>query len=200
MRKNIALATGLLAVALFAAPRAKADGIFTGTLSGTGEVPPTVSTATGFITVTVAGSLLNVTESFTGLVGGPAEAAHIHCCAPAGVNAPVAVPFPGFPAATSGTYSNTFDLTLNSTYTSTFLTASGGTAADAQSVLLTALFAGDAYVNIHDAVYPGGEIRGQLMQRTPEPGTISLLLSGLFALVLLAGRIGLRREHLANEA
>jgi hypothetical protein len=182
MSRNIALGFLLLAGALLTAPRAKADGIFTATLLGSNEVPPNVSTATGFITVTLTGNSLSVFETFSGLVGGPASAAHIHCCAPAGIAVGVAVPFTGFPAATSGTYSNTFDLTQASVYTATFETAHGGTAAGAESALLAALFAGQTYANIHDATFPTGEIRGQLMQ-TPEPSTLMLLGMGLTALV-----------------
>jgi hypothetical protein len=45
------------------------------------------------------------------------------------------------------------------------------------------MFAGTTYANIHDATFPGGEIRGQLAQ-TPEPATLTLLgmrLVGFFA-------------------
>jgi len=81
--------------------------IYTTTLLGSNEVPPTGSPATGFATVTLNGDLLTVDEVFSGLTGGTASAAHIHCCAPIGVTAIVAVPFTSFPSAVSGTYSNT---------------------------------------------------------------------------------------------
>jgi len=182
MSRNIALGFLLLAGALLTAPHAKADGIFTATLLGSNEVPSNASTATGFITVTLTGDSLFVDETFSGLIGGPAAAAHIHCCAGPGVAVGVAVPFIGFPAATSGTYSHLFDLTLDGTYTAAFETAHGGTAAGAESALVAALFAGQTYANIHDATFPGGEIRGQLIQ-TPEPSTLMLLGMGLTALV-----------------
>jgi hypothetical protein len=38
---------------------------------------------------------LDVDVTFSGLTGGPATAAHIHCCAPATGNGPVALPFAG---------------------------------------------------------------------------------------------------------
>jgi hypothetical protein len=69
-------------------------------------------------------------------------------------------------------------------YTAAFETANGGTAAGAESALVAALFAGQAYANIHDATFPGGEIRGQLLLQTPEPSTLMLLgiaLTGLVA-------------------
>ena len=117
--------------ALFAcAVQVQAATIYNATLSGATEVPPNASTATGSATLTLTGDSLAVFEIFSGLVGGPAAAAHIHCCASPGTNAPVAIPFPGFPNATSGTYSNTFDLTSAATYTGGFLSSSGGTAAE----------------------------------------------------------------------
>jgi len=183
MKRNIALGCAFLVLALLAAPRTTADTIFTATLLGSNEVPPTGSPASGFITVTLSGNLLSVHETFTGLVGGAASAAHIHCCGVPGVNEPVAVPFTGFPGATSGTYDASFDLTLTATYTSAFVTASGGTAADAESALIPALFAGQTYANIHDSDFPGGEIRGQLIQQTPEPGTLMLLGMGFAGIV-----------------
>ena len=181
MKRNIAVGTLLLAGALLVAPRAKADGIFTATLLGSGEVPPTGSSATGLITVTLTGNILSVDETFSGLIGGPAAAAHIHCCVGPGVNAPVAIPFVSFPNTTSGSYSNTFDLTQSSVYTAAFETANGGTAAGAESTLVAALFAGQTYANIHNATFPGGEIRGQLIQ-TPEPSMLILLGMGLTGL------------------
>ena len=87
---------------------------------------------------TAAHTLL-VNESFSGLIGGPAVAAHIHCCAGPGVAAIVAVPFPGFPAATSGSYMNIFDLTLAATYNAAFVTANGGSAAGAEAAGIAGL-------------------------------------------------------------
>ena len=115
-----------------------------------------------------------------------------HCCALPGVAAIVAVPFTGFPSATSGTYSNTFDLTLSSTYNSAFVTAHGGTAAGAEATLIAGLDSGLAYVNIHNATFPNGEIRGQL--ETPLPATLPLLATGLGGL----GLLGWRRKRKAQ--
>jgi hypothetical protein len=122
--------------------------------------------------------MLSVNITFSGLTGGSASAAHIHCCTAPGSNAAVAVPFTGFPNATSGTYSNTFDLSLAATYTAAFITAEGGTAAGAEAALIAALNNGQTYSNIHNATFPGGEIRG-FIAATPEPGSFLLVGTGL---------------------
>ena len=156
--------------------------IYTTVLTGGNEVPPVSSTATGTSMVTLNGDMLTVSETFSGLVGGAASAAHIHCCALPGNNAGVAVPFVNFPSATSGNYTMSFDLTLASTYTSAFLAAHSGTAAGAEAALVNGLNNDMAYANIHNSVYPGGEIRGWLAASTtsvPEPGTAALFLLGL---------------------
>jgi hypothetical protein len=161
---------------------------FSAILTGAQEVPPTGSPATGSISVILDTTLntLAVNESWSGLIGGAAAAAHIHCCAPAGTNAAVAVPFNGFPATTSGTYSNTFDLTSLAAYNAPFVTSSGGTAALAESALIAGMLSGQTYANIHDATFPGGEIRGLLAQPTPEPATLAL--GGLSMMLLGFGR------------
>ena len=178
------LTMGCLAAVLAAAVPStmSAATIYTATLLGSNEVPPTGSTATGSSTVTLNGNILSVNEMFSGLTT-PASAAHIHCCGPVGVNEPVAIPFTGFPSATSGTYANSFDLTLATTYTAAFLAANGGTSASAEAAVIAGLNAFQTYANIHDATFPGGEIRGQLAQ-VPEPATLGLVLLGWTALML----------------
>jgi hypothetical protein len=42
------------------------------------------------------------------------------------------------------------------------VTANGGTTAGAEAALLAGLEAGQAYLNIHTTMFPGGEIRGFL--------------------------------------
>ena len=178
---RFAFCCGILVFALSAS--ATASTIFTGVLNGANEVPPVATPGIGSATVTLSGDTLTVNETFSGLLS-PASAAHIHCCAPIGTNAIVAVPFPGFSAATSGTYNMSFDLTLAASYNAAFLTANGGTAASAEAALIAALNAGQTYANIHDQLFPGGEIRGQLLvSNVPEPGTAGLLLLGLMPVI-----------------
>jgi hypothetical protein len=161
------------------------------TLSGLNEVPPNASPGTGFADVMIdpALNILKIDVTFSGL-SAPASAAHIHCClaTPFGPGSViVAVPFTGFPSATSGTYSNTVDLTLAATYNGAFITANGGTVASAEAALLAGIGSNESYVNIHNRLFPGGEIRGILVS-VPEPITLSLFGAGLVGAAALRRR------------
>jgi hypothetical protein len=177
-RWNRLAAAVLPALAVLACP-AWANTIFTTTLLGSNENPANGSTALGYAIVNLASddSSVSVQVIFTGLTVA-ATASHIHCCVLPGTNGPVVVPFSGFPNATSGTYSNTFALPSSLTGGITLQT------------FLTGLESGQAYVNIHDATFPGGEIRGFLAaEAVPEPATIWLMGLGL-----TAGALGLKRK------
>ena len=158
---------------------------FSATLTGAAEIPATGSPGTGsaLVTFDVAAHMLHVHVAFSGLTG-TTTASHIHCCVAQPGNAGVAttVPtFPGFPlGVTSGTYDNTLDTSLLSSYNPAFVTANGGTAASAEAVLSSGMLAGQSYLNIHTNLFPGGEIRGILV--TPEAGTLLLLSAGLAGL------------------
>jgi hypothetical protein len=113
-------------------------------LTGYHETPPNASTATGLGMVTLSAdqTMIKVDLSFSGLVA-PATAAHIHGPAGPGVPAGVLFPLAGVPASTSGSIpEQTFAVT------------------PAQVVQL---LAGQWYINVHDATFPGGEIRGQIL-------------------------------------
>jgi hypothetical protein len=147
--------------------------------------PPTASTATGSAIVTIDDVLqtLSVDMVFSGLTA-PATASHIHCCAPPGSTAMVATQTPtfaGFPVAISGAYSHTFDMTLSTSWNPAFITAHGGTTTSAFSDLLAGMLAGNSYINLHNSVYPGGEISGQL-RAVPEPATWMTMLFGFGAI------------------
>jgi|SRR5947209_11275703 len=178
--------------AAFAAPIT-----YTTSLSGPNESPATGSpgVGTGMVIIDTTANTLFVSETFSGLTSAT-TASHIHCCttAPLSGTAGVATQTPtfsGFPlGVTSGSFSQTFDLTQASTYNPAFVTSSGSVAA-AEAALAAGMAAGETYLNIHTTANPGGEIRGFLQTgaaAAPEPGTI-----GLGALALL-GFLGLRKR------
>ena len=109
------------------------------TLSGTQEVPPNASTATGRGTLVFDSTSLNVLTAYvTHNVSGN-TVAHIHTGAP-GVSGPANVV-----TLTAGT--NVY-------------TAPNPTTLTAQNA--TDIRAGNTYFNVHSTASPGGEIRGQL--------------------------------------
>ena len=132
-----------------------AQSTFEAFLSGLGENPPNGSPGTGFGTVVLnaAQTQITVDESWSGLLA-TASASHIHGPGGVGTNAPVLFPFTGVPAATAGAIpEQVFSIT---------------------AAQVTMLFQGFLYMNVHTSVFPGGEIRGQLLL-VPEPSSIALL-------------------------
>ena len=148
-------------------------------LDGAQAVPPNGSLASGFGTITVDSvtHLLTFDLTWNNLAANP-SGLHIHCCAPVGAAGMLAINFQGFPAATSGVFAQTVDLTLSALYNPAFLAAHGASAAQAEADLLASLAAGNVYLDVNNPSFPVGEIRGQLAA-VPEPTTVLLLAAGL---------------------
>lgn len=118
--------------------------VFKATLTGAAEVPPKTTSATGSATVTVnADRTLTVDLTVSGLTP---TAQHIHGPADATVSAPVIVAIPA--------------IALGQT-----IAATAFTGAVSYDSLLVLLRNGKAYVNVHTAANPAGEIRGQLTRQ-----------------------------------
>src|SRR6266480_4975141 len=158
-------------------------------LDGPSESPANASPGIGSGTVNYDDSAhtLQLQVSFSGLTG-TTTASHIHAPTPSPfsgtANVATTVPsFAGFPlGVTSGSYSDTLDLTSASSYNPAFISANGGTPAGAESALAAAMAGGEAYWNIHSSTFNGGEIRGFLIP-VPEPSTVALFGLGAGALV-----------------
>ena len=179
------------------APASAAVFIYTGSLSGTQEVPTNASPGTGTVIVTYddVTQLLNIQSTFAQLLG-TTTVAHIHCCAATGANAGVAtVPnLPGLPlGVSSGSVNTTLDLNTSAAFNTPFITNNGGTVASARAVLVGALNTNRTYFNLHSTQFPGGEIRAQLIAAVPEPTTWAMMILG-FSLV--GGSLRLRRSAL----
>lgn len=190
-RASVLSATTLALLLGVASPAAAVPITYYATLTGAAEAPPNASTGTGTATVIFddVAHTLSVEVHFSGLTA-PVSAAHIHCCTPvqgdgtAGV-ATQTPSFFAFPAASSGDYLRVFDLTDAASFRAAFITANGGTVAGAEAALGAGLFAGKAYLNLHTATFPGGEIRGFLV---PEPGALALLAAGVVGLGVFTRR------------
>ena len=136
-RVSLVLPLALLIVVGCATTNGSSQQSMKVTLSGSQEVPPVKTSATGSATVMIkSDKSVSGTITTTGI---DAIAAHIHD-GPAGKNGPVIVPFT---KASDGTWS----------------IAPGAKLSDAQ---YASYLAGNLYVNVHSAANKAGEIRGQI--------------------------------------
>ncbi|HEV8273150.1 MAG TPA: CHRD domain-containing protein, partial [Chitinophagaceae bacterium] len=175
----------LLSIVFFGASYVCNGQIYWANLSGPAEVPANNSPGTGraIITIDAIANTMRVQATFSGLMAG-VTASHIHAATAvagsgtAGV-ATTTPTFPGFPSGiTAGTYDQTFNMLLSSSYNASYVTANGGTPASAFAALKAAIAAGKAYYNIHSTLFMGGEIRG-FLNSCP---TINVSIPDAFAL------------------
>lgn len=166
---------------------------FTAHLTGPNENPVNNSPGVGDATVTydLDTHLMTVSATFSGLTGNT-MAAHIHCCVVPPGTAGVATQTPTFLnlplGVMSGSFTQTLDMTLASSYNAPFLAANGGSTAAAELALFNGSASGMAYFNIHSTTFPGGEIRGFLVP-VPEPATLGIFGLGLAGLYMIRRRL-----------
>ena len=84
-------------------------------------------------------------------------------------------------------------MTLASSYRAGWITDSGGTTAQAEAELFSAITEGRAYFNIHSSIFSGGEIRG-FLQIVPEPSSVALAICG--AAVVVQAVVSRRRNRM----
>ena len=153
---------GLVMLFFGAAGRAAGDGVvhLRATLLGVNEVPPNSTPATGNFSATIRDGNITFTLTFEGLAAN-AAVAHIHF-GPTKVAGGVMIFLcgggnqPACPAATSGTVEGTI------TAANVVGPAAQGIAAGELDEALQAIAQGLGYANIHNSVFPAGEIRGQV--------------------------------------
>jgi hypothetical protein len=136
--RTVIVVVAVLAIGVLTGVPTAGQQFFTAVIDGLQTVPPSNSPGTGFgcVALNLDGTVsFNIT--FSGLLAAEV-AAHFHGPAPAGVNAGVQIGLP-----------------LGSPKFGTTLPLSIGQQAD--------LIAGLWYINIHSSLFPGGEIRGQVL-------------------------------------
>ncbi|UXI70225.1 CHRD domain-containing protein [Tahibacter amnicola] len=134
------------------------------TLNGMNEVPPADLDGSGTAQVTIVGTTINYSISVANITL-PPTAQHIHQAA-AGVNGPIVVNLPGTWASGSLVGSTT-----------------------ASQPTIDAILANPAgfYVNVHNADFPGGAVRGQLGGvPSGEPVNLPVLQPAVLALMLVS--------------
>ena len=166
MRSRVLLA--VMGSLLATAPVVRAEQIGA-LLTGYEEVPSVSTTATGEFIATISSdeSSIAYSETYSGLQAAVTQS-HIHVGQPA-VNGSIVIflcqtqanPDPtglAPPCPQEGTVSGT----ITSANVIAGATATQQLEAKDLSAVITAIHAGAAYANVHTAVSPGGEIRGQI--------------------------------------
>ncbi|MDQ6886398.1 MAG: CHRD domain-containing protein [Gemmatimonadota bacterium] len=129
---------------------------FSASLNGASENPPKTATGTGTASYTLnaTGDTVSYTVTVSGL-SGPPTGLHIHAPADSVTNAPVRVPLTITNPVITGTIA-TGKFTVTN-----IVNPSGVTPINSLAELLALMRNGQTYTNVHTALNPGGEIRGQ---------------------------------------
>src|SRR6185436_20580747 len=142
IKKNL-----LLLIVFFGASYVSSGQIYWVSLSGPNEVPANNSPGIGkaLVTIDAVANTMRVEATFSGLSAG-VTACHIHSATAiagtgtAGVATTVPT-FTGFPSGvTFGTYDQTFNMLLSSSYNPSYVTNNGGTPASAWAALRAGVF------------------------------------------------------------
>lgn len=137
-RQSLAIVVGTVAILFSGCADMSASNSIQVALSGSQEVPPVTTSATGTGNITVGADMaVSGSVTTTGVVG---VAAHIHDGGAPGKNGPVIVP-------------------LTKTSDNVWSVPAGAKFTDAQ---YASYKAGNLYINVHSAANKAGEIRGQL--------------------------------------
>lgn len=151
-------------------------------LSASQQVPPSGSAGTGSCNVMLddVSGAVSVSCMFSGL-SATASVSHIHGLAAVGINAGVILTL-------------TPDLATSGNIT-------GNGILDAAQ--MTGMLGGMTYVNLHSQQFPGGELRGQIVDDSgtgggsiPLPTMSNIMLMVMIALLLVVGGVTLRKRSL----
>ncbi|MFI5232037.1 MAG: CHRD domain-containing protein [Gemmatimonadales bacterium] len=147
---GISASVALLAAWTHPAPVAVQTTRYTADMKASLATPPVAGNASGRATLTVSGNKAHYEITVSGL-SGPATMAHIHVGQP-GVAGPPVYTFKINKVGSGKLAEGDIDLSKP---------ASKTVSGDSLKVLLND---GSAYINVHTAAHPSGEIRGQLVK------------------------------------
>ncbi len=170
---RLALRFALMAVLLsmLALPSSAALWYLQATLTGSQEVPPVTTTASGFLfgSYDDVSKTINLAITINGLSQSDITGSHIHR-APAGQNGPII-----FNIGPGSSYAVLGSQLIN------VISGAPFPAAEEANLL-----SGNTYINVHTFAHPGGEIRGQItaLPVVPEPATMAGLGIGVGLLAL----------------
>ncbi len=188
----VVLALAVIAIALLPGRAAAQATSFSATLSGDAEVPPVTSDGTGSFSATLTDGALDftLTAAATGIIQ-----AHIHLGAADATGDVVAFLTP----ATPGTLLDPPQDSIDVSGTVTVDDLLDGLAGDWDG-FVQALNDGNAYVNVHTEMYPGGEVRGQIAAAAVEEPADPVAVVEAFVAAMNSGDVDAAVALFAEDA